>query len=51
MLHLLREAGLERALEHYPDPEAIPARNIEALRKLGIEQLSDELTSLRQRDS
>ncbi|MGR4069145.1 DUF1415 domain-containing protein [Billgrantia sp. C5P2] len=47
MLHLLREAGLERALAHYPDPEAIPERNIEAMRQLGTEQLADDLASLR----
>ncbi|MDX5376390.1 MAG: DUF1415 domain-containing protein [Halomonas sp.] len=47
MLHLLREAGLERALSHYPDPEAIPERNVEAMRQLGTEQLVDELASLR----
>ncbi len=28
MLHLLREESIERALEHYEDPEGIPARNI-----------------------
>ncbi len=32
MLHLLREAALERALAHYPDPEAIPERNMKVLR-------------------
>ncbi|QOR38139.1 DUF1415 domain-containing protein [Billgrantia diversa] len=47
MLHLLREAGLERALAHYPDPEAIPERNVEAMRQLGTEQLADALASLR----
>ncbi len=29
MLHLLREDSIERALEHYDDPEGIPERNIE----------------------
>ncbi|WP_111412693.1 DUF1415 domain-containing protein [Billgrantia lactosivorans] len=47
MLHLLREAGLERALAHYPDPEAIPERNIEAMRRLGAEPLAAELAALR----
>lgn len=32
MLHLLREAELTRALNHYPDPEAIPERNVARLR-------------------
>lgn len=32
MLHLLREAELEKALASYPDPEAIPERNMVRLR-------------------
>ncbi|MFQ3789422.1 DUF1415 domain-containing protein [Halomonas sp. A29] len=47
MLHLLREAGLERALASYPDPEAIPERNIERMRQLGSEALANELLNLR----
>ncbi|MBB3331335.1 hypothetical protein BDK63_002218 [Halomonas campaniensis] len=47
MLHLLREAGLERALEHYPDPEAIPERNVAAMRELGTEMLAGALAALR----
>ena len=47
MLHLLREAGLERALEHHPDPEGIPARNVEAMRELGHEVLAVALAKLR----
>jgi len=47
MLHLLREAGLERALEHYPDPEAIPERNVAAMRELGGEALAAALARLR----
>ncbi len=35
-LHLLREASLERVLEHYPDPENIPQRNIEYARQRGL---------------
>lgn len=50
MLHLLREAGLERALSHYPDPEAIPERNIAALRDVGHEALAQALARLRGRD-
>ncbi|QTP54263.1 DUF1415 domain-containing protein [Billgrantia sulfidoxydans] len=49
MLHLLREAGLERALAHYPDPEAIPERNIEAMRRLGSERLAAALAALQAR--
>ncbi|HZE98398.1 MAG TPA: DUF1415 domain-containing protein [Planctomycetota bacterium] len=33
-LHLLREASVERALESYPYPDEIPARNIETMRRL-----------------
>ncbi|MGQ4877706.1 DUF1415 domain-containing protein [Billgrantia sp. LNSP4103-1] len=47
MLHLLREAGLEQALAHYPHPEAIPERNIERMREFGAERLADELAALR----
>ncbi len=32
MLHILREAELERVLASYPDPEAIPERNMARLR-------------------
>lgn len=32
MLHILREAELERALASYPDPESIPERNMAKLR-------------------
>lgn len=34
-LHLIREASITRAVEAVADPDAIPARNIETLRKLG----------------
>lgn len=47
MLHLLREAGLERAIAHHPDPEGIPARNIAAMRELGHARLARELAKLR----
>lgn len=35
MLHLLREASLERAIAAYPDTDAIPQRNIERVKALG----------------
>jgi uncharacterized protein len=35
MLHLLREASIDRAVAAYPDAEAIYERNIETLRRLG----------------
>jgi hypothetical protein len=37
MLHLLREASIDRAVAAYPDAEAIYGRNIETLRRLGHE--------------
>lgn len=45
MLHLLREASLERAISDYPDIEIIPERNINYAKSLGIEKLSDGLKS------
>ena len=36
MLHLLRESSIDKALEQYDDPEAIPDRNINFARKKGI---------------
>ena len=35
MLHLLREASIERALAHYPDPDSIYQRNIATMRRIG----------------
>ena len=37
MLHLLREASIERAVESSIDVDAIPGRNIETLQRLGKE--------------
>lgn len=37
MLHLLREASLDRAIEAFPDADGIYGRNIETLRRLGHE--------------
>jgi uncharacterized protein len=39
MLHLLREASLDRAIDGYPDIEQIPARNIARLKRMGAAQL------------
>lgn len=36
MLHLIREASIEKALQHYPNPESIPERNIELARSKGL---------------
>jgi hypothetical protein len=39
MLHIIREASIEKALANYPDPAGIPERNIEITRQLGLEKL------------
>lgn len=36
MLHLLREESITKALEHYQQPESIPARNINFAREKGV---------------
>ena len=47
MLHLLRESAVERAVASHPDPEGIPARNIERLRALGSAAMSTRLREIR----
>lgn len=37
MLHLLREESVARAVETFPDPDAIVDRNIETMERLGID--------------
>jgi hypothetical protein len=39
MLHLIREASLEKAVANYPDPENIPERNINLMNKLGTDKM------------
>lgn len=39
LLHILREASLERGIAAYPDVEQIPLRNIEKMNSLGSDQL------------
>ena len=41
ILHLLREESIEKALKSYPNPENIPKRNIETMKKLGLEKLKN----------
>ncbi len=43
MLHIIREASLEKALESYPEPERIPERNVEHARHLGLETMQAKL--------
>lgn len=47
MLHIIREASIEEALRHYPNPENIPQRNIELTRKIGLETLQSLLNTCR----
>lgn len=39
LLHILREASLERSIATYPDIEQIPVRNVELMNSLGREKL------------
>jgi hypothetical protein len=43
LLHILREASLENAIEQHPDTEQIPARNIALLNQIGQQELSRRL--------
>ncbi len=51
MLHVLREASLERALKHHPAPETIPESNIANMRALGSQTLERTLQSIRKQDT
>jgi len=42
-LHLLREGSVSRAVEAFPDAEVIVERNVETLRKLGVDGWRDLL--------
>ena len=39
MLHLLRESSIDKVLQHYNDPEAIPNRNINFAREKGSDYM------------
>ncbi len=39
MLHILREAQIDAALERYPDPESIPGNNINFAREKGVQYM------------
>ncbi|MDX1560504.1 MAG: DUF1415 domain-containing protein [Marinobacter sp.] len=45
MLHLLREASLEAAIDSYPDVDGIPQSNIELMNDLGTEKMRSILRS------
>ena len=38
-LQLLQEGSVTRALDAHPDPDGIPARNVEMMRRLGVDGL------------
>ncbi|WP_298448595.1 DUF1415 domain-containing protein [Marinobacter sediminicola] len=45
MLHLLREASLESAIDNHPDVNGIPPRNIELMNELGAEKMRTVLAN------
>ncbi|WP_189582807.1 DUF1415 domain-containing protein [Litorimonas cladophorae] len=45
MLHILREASVERAINNHPNPEKIPDRNIELTRALGLDAMQASLAA------
>lgn len=47
MFHLIRQDGLAAALESWPDPEAIPERNMALLRSMGVEKVKRLLAACR----
>lgn len=48
MLHLIREASIEKALAHYPkDPDLIPETNVKLARKLGLQKMQTLLAESR----
>ncbi len=44
MLHILREASIEKVLTNYPNPEDIPERNIKLTQDLGLEAMKKLLS-------
>lgn len=38
ILHILREASIDRALEEYPDPDSIPRRNVRLMKSLSRQE-------------
>ena len=43
MLHLIREASLERVIGSYPDMDEIPDRNIKLMNDMGANRLKEML--------
>lgn len=46
LLHLIREASLERAIEEYPDVDQVPIRNVALMNSLGHSKLQKLFESL-----
>lgn len=46
MLHLLRENMITRALADYPNPDSIPANNVETLNRIGVANLKAQFPTL-----
>lgn len=51
MLHLLREASVEKAIEFYGDTDVIPEQNIEKMDELGKDKLESILSACMKVDS
>ncbi len=45
LLHLLREASLEKAIANYPDTASIPGRNIRLMNDIGAAKLLQQLNA------
>lgn len=43
MLHIIRESSVEKALQHYPDAELIPERNVAKATSLGLDEMKAKL--------
>ncbi len=46
LLHILREASVERAVERHPDADGIPEANLARLRAMGVESLQELLRGI-----
>lgn len=50
LIHIIREASLERVLAKYPDPESIPEKNIELAQNKGTQVFLDILESIKRKN-
>jgi hypothetical protein len=49
MFHIIREESLTQALADYPEPEAIPLRNVQRLRQIGADGMATLLNATLER--